>query len=470
MTNPIRFGTSGWRAILAEDFTLENVRVVMRAIARYVKRQREEATLIVGYDTRFLAETFARESARVLAEEGVDVLLCAEPVPTPVLAYAIVAERTQGGVNITASHNPPEYQGIKFSTADGAPALPEVTREIEQEVERIRRGESPGILPGKRRGVIRAYDPREDYLRDLATKVDFQTIARARLRVAVDPLWGTARGYLDRALQEAGCDVHLLHAHRDVLFGGGAPEPSAERLRTLREVVASGGFDLGVAADGDADRFGIVDRGGVFVTPNQILALLFDYLCETRPWEGGVARSVATSHQVDRAARRRGRPVYETPVGFKYIGELLKAGKILLGGEESAGLSIRGHYPEKDGILAALLVVESVARTGASVSEGLERLYAQDGRLWSGRIEIALTEPTRRRLQEKLQADPPADFFGRRLIQVNRTDGLKLLFDDSSWLLLRLSGTEPVARCYAEATTEADLEVLLEQGRIFALQ
>jgi len=206
------------------------------------------------------------------------------------------------------------------------------------------------------------------------------------------------------------------------------------------------------------------------VTPNQILALLFDYLCETRPWEGGVARSVATSHQVDRAARRRGRPVYETPVGFKYIGELLKAGKILLGGEESAGLSIRGHYPEKDGILAALLVVESVARTGASVSEGLERLYAQDGRLWSGRIEIALTEPTRRRLQEKLQADPPADFFGRRLIQVNRTDGLKLLFDDSSWLLLRLSGTEPVARCYAEATTEADLEVLLEQGRIFALQ
>ncbi len=470
MTSPIRFGTSGWRAIVAEDFTLENARVVMRAIARSVKRQREEATLIVGYDTRFLAEAFARESARVLAEEGVDVLLCTEPTPTPVLAYAIVAERTQGGVNITASHNPPEYQGVKFSTADGAPALPEVTREIEREIERIRRGESSGVPPGERRGVIRAYDPREGYLRDLATKVDFQTIARAHLRVAVDPLWGTARGYLDRALREAGCDVHLLHAHRDVLFGGGAPEPSAERLQTLREIVASGGFDLGVAADGDADRFGIVDRGGVFVTPNQILALLFDYLCETRPWEGGVARSVATSHQVDRAARRRGRPVYETPVGFKYIGELLKAGKVILGGEESAGLSIHGHYPEKDGILAALLVVESVARMGASVSEGLERLYARDGRLWSGRIGISLTEQARRRLQEKLQADPPADFFGRRLIQVNRTDGLKLLFDDGSWLLLRLSGTEPVARCYAEATSEADLEVLLEQGRIFAFQ
>lgn len=466
----IRFGTSGWRAIVAEEFTMENVRMVVRAIARFVKRHQEDAKLIVGYDTRFLAETFARESARILAEEGVDVLLCAEPVPTPVVAYAILAERAHGGVNITASHNPPEYQGIKFSTADGAPALPEITREIEQEIERIRQMGDRAMPSSDRLGRIHAYDPREGYLRDLATKVDLSAIGRAHLRVAVDPLWGTARGYVDRLLREAGCAVHVLHDHRDVLFGGGAPEPSAERLAELSRVVASGGFDLGVATDGDADRFGIVDRGGVFVTPNQILALLFDYLCETRPWEGGVARSIATSHQVDRVARRRGRPVYETPVGFKYIGELLKAGKIILGGEESAGLSIRGHYPEKDGILAALLVVEVVARTGASVREGLERLYAQDGRLWSGRIGIAVTEEARRRLQEKLHADPPTEFFGRRLVGVNRTDGLKLLFDDGSWLLLRLSGTEPIARCYAEATSEADLEVLLEQGRIFALQ
>jgi len=449
---------------------MENVRLVMRAIARHVRRQGEGAKLIVGYDTRFLAEVFAREGARVLAEEGLDVLLCTEPVPTPAVAYAILAERAHGGVNITASHNPPEYQGIKFSTADGAPALPEITREIEALIEQIRCSEGGAAPSGGRPGRISAYDPRDGYVRDLATKVDMRAIERARLRVAVDPLWGTARGYLDRVLEEAGCDVHVLHAHRDVLFGGGAPEPSAERLRALCDVVASGGFDLGVATDGDADRFGIVDRGGVFLTPNHILALLFDYLCQTRPWEGGVARSVATSHQVDRVARRRGRPVYETPVGFKYIGELLAAGKIILGGEESAGLSIRGHYPEKDGILAALLVVEMVARTGESLSQGLERLYAQDGRLWSGRIEIALTEDARRRLREKLQSDPPADFFGRRLLGVKRTDGLKLLFEGDSWLLLRLSGTEPVARCYAEATSEAELEVLLEQGRVFALQ
>ncbi len=466
----IRFGTSGWRAVLAEAFTFENVRVVARAIARCVRRRSEKAKLIVGYDTRFLAEAFARESAQVLAEEGIDVLLCVEPVPTPAVAYAIIAERADGGVNITASHNPPEYQGIKFSTSDGAPALPEITREIEEEIERVRREGGHRRSRRDLSGRILAFDPREGYLRDLATKIDLPTIARARLRVAVDPLWGTARGYLDRVLREAGCEVHVLHGHRDVLFGGGAPEPSAERLRPLSDVVASGGFDLGVATDGDADRFGIVDRGGAFVTPNQVLALLFEYLCETRSWEGGVARSVATSHQVDRAARRRGRPVYETPVGFKYIGELLKEGKILIGGEESAGLSIRGHYPEKDGILAALLVAESIARTGASVSEQLSELYVRDGRLWSGRIEIALTEEARAHLQRKLHAEPPADFFGCRIREVNRMDGLKLLFEDDSWVLLRLSGTEPLARCYAEATSEADLEVRLEQGRIFALR
>lgn len=471
----IRFGTSGWRAVLAEDFTFPNVRRVVRAIARYLWRAQKEASpaiprLVVGYDTRFLAEEFARESARVLAEEGIEVLLSTEPVPTPVVAYAIVAERAQGGINITASHNEPQYQGIKFSTSDGAPALPEVTREIEAEIERMSAGQERASPVGRELGHIRPFDPREGYLRDLRTKIDFPTIARARLRVAVDPLWGTARGYLDRALQEAGCAVQIIHAERDVLFGGGAPEPSAERLHALRECVASGGFDLGVATDGDADRFGIVDRGGVFLTPNQILALLFDYLCETRAAEGGVARSVATSHQVDRVARRRGRPVYETPVGFKYIGELLKQGKIVLGGEESAGLSVAGHYPEKDGILAGLLAVEVVARTGASLSQGLERLYERDGRLWSGRIGIPLTEQARRHLEEKLGADPPADFFGRRVIGVNRVDGMKLLFEDDSWILWRLSGTEPVARCYAEATTEADLEVLLEQGRIFALR
>lgn len=463
----ITFGTSGWRAVIAEDFTFDRVARVVQAIAAYLQRERGTGKVIVGYDTRFLAEEFAAHAARLLADAGFEVLLCTEPVPTPAVAYAILAERALGAVNITASHNPPEYQGIKFSTATGAPALPEVTRQIEQEVERLETGVSSP--PSGAGGRIAAYDPRQGYLRDLAAKIDCAAIARAQLRVAVDPLWGTARRYLDHALREAGAEVIVLHDSRDVLFGGRAPEPSEERLGELTACVRDNRCHLGVATDGDADRFGIVDHQGEFISPNQLIALLFDYLCETRPWTGGVARSVATSHQVDRVARRRQRPVYETPVGFKYIGELLRQGKIVLGGEESAGLSIHGHYPEKDGILACLLAVEAVARTGMSLTSLLERLYRADGRLVSRRIEIELDEEAKRRLREKLSRDLPEDLFGRRVVTINRTDGVKFVFEDESWLLLRISGTEPVARCYAEATSEADLEVLLEHGRTFAL-
>lgn len=463
----ITFGTSGWRAVIAEDFTFERVALVVQAIAAYLQRELGTGKVIVGYDTRFLAEEFAAAAARVLADAGFEVLLCTEPVPTPAVAYAIVAERALGAVNITASHNPPEYQGIKFSTATGAPALPEVTRQIEQEVGRLEAGGLPRL--SRAGGRIAEYNPRQGYLRDLAVKVDYAAIARAHVRVAVDPLWGTARRYLDQALRQAGAEVIVVHDSRDVLFGGSAPEPSEERLGELASCVRDNQCHLGVATDGDADRFGIVDRQGEFISPNQLIALLFDYLCETRPWVGGVARSVATSHQVDRVARRRQRPVYETPVGFKYIGELLQQGKIVLGGEESAGLSIQGHYPEKDGILACLLAVEAVARTGMSLTSLLERLYRTDGRLFSRRIGIELDEEAKHRLREKLSRDVPEDFFGRRVVKIDRTDGVKFVFEDESWLLLRISGTEPVARCYAEATSEADLEVLLEHGRTFAL-
>lgn len=465
----VRFGTSGWRAIIAEDFTFERVGLVVEAIASYLRREPGVGKVIVGYDTRFLAEEFAALAARRLADHGFEVLLCTEPVPTPAIAYAILAEGARGALNFTASHNPPLWQGIKFSTATGAPALPEVTRQIEQEIERLETGGSPlPRSPGH--GRILDYSPRAGYLRDLAAKIDYAAIARAHLRVAVDPLWGTARRYLDEALREAGAEVIVVHDHRDVLFGGGAPEPSVERLRELALCVRDNACHLGVATDGDADRFGIVDREGEFISPNQLIALLFDYLCETRPWSGGVARSVATSHQVDRVARRRQRVVYETPVGFKYIGQLIQEGKIVLGGEESAGLSIHGHYPEKDGILACLLAVEAVARTGASMTSLLDQLYQRDGRLVTRRIEIGLDKQREQRLREKLSRSLPEDLGGRRIVTIDRTDGIKFVFENESWVLLRISGTEPVARCYAEATSEAELEVLLEHGRRFALE
>ncbi|MGH9752618.1 MAG: phosphoglucomutase/phosphomannomutase family protein [Blastocatellia bacterium] len=465
----ITFGTSGWRAIIADEFTLANVRLVTSAIASVLDDEAVGGGMIIGYDTRFLSERFAAECAAEFAGCGFKSYLTTRETPTPAISHAIRAKGARGGINFTASHNPPHYNGMKFSTADGAPALPEVTKKIE---ERIAEFQSGKVRKPERKvsAEALALDPREDYLNDLGARVDFTKIASARLKLAYDPLWGTGRGYLDEVLRRNGCEVSAVHDYRDVLFGGHSPEPSEENLSEMRQLVLDKGLALGVSTDGDADRFGFIDRDGLFVSANHILALVLDYLCETRPeWTGGVARSVATTHLVDRVAKRRGRPVYETPVGFKFIGELINQDKIILGGEESAGLSVKGHFPEKDGILACLLVIEMVASLGASLGEMLEELFRKDGALYSERVGIKLTPEVKDRLRKRLSSDPPNSIGGRRVAEVNRMDGVKYIFDDGSWILLRMSGTEPVVRCYAETNTKKDLEVLIETGSKFVL-
>jgi phosphoglucomutase len=315
---------------------------------------------------------------------------------------------------------------------------------------------------------LQIFAARPGYLEDLSNKINFDVITRAGGRYAYDPLWGTGRGYLDEVLRSHGLEVQTIHDWRDVLFGGRSPEPEASHLDELREVVLSKGCVLGLATDGDADRFGVIDSNGSFITPNQLIALLFDYLVESRKWTGGAARSVATSHLVDRVAEARGLPVYETPVGFKYIGELINEDKIVIGGEESAGLSIKGHYPEKDGILACLLAAEAVAARGASLTEQLNDLYKRVGKLEAGRIGIRLTPQLMESLGAKLKEDPK-EIGGRRVERTNRIDGVKFIFADGSWLLMRPSGTEPVVRIYAESESAKDLEVLLEQGHKYLL-
>jgi len=465
----ITFGTSGWRAIIADEFTLANVRLVTSAIASVLEEEAAGGSVIIGYDTRFLSEGFAAECAAEFAGWGFESYLTTRETPTPALSYAIRAKGARGGINFTASHNPPQYNGMKFSTADGAPALPEVTKKIEERIAEFQSG-GAGKLEGKVSAQALAFDPREDYLNDLGARVDFAKIASARLKLAYDPLWGTGRGYLDEVLRRHGSEVYTVHDYRDVLFGGHSPEPSEENLGEMRQLVLDKRLSLGVSTDGDADRFGFIDRDGSFVSANHILALILDYLCETRPeWTGGVARSVATTHLLDRVARRRGRQVYETPVGFKFIGELINQDKLILGGEESAGLTVKGHFPEKDGILACLLVIEMVASRGASLGEMLEELFRKDGALYSERVGIKLTHEVKDRLQKRLSSDPPDSIGGRRVAEVNRMDGVKYIFDDGSWILLRMSGTEPVVRCYAETNTKKDLEVLIETGSKFVL-
>ncbi len=345
----IHFGTSGWRGIIAEEFTFDNVRAAVAAIADYVRAQnRKNPRLIVGYDTRFFSPEFTRTAVNVLAARRVSSLRCHDFTPTPTIAYEIRRRQADGGINFTASHNPPEYNGIKFSTPNGAPALPEVTKQLER---LAARHQSEGVPepPPAPEGMVEEIDARPAYLEMLAEKVDVAEMKRAGLRVAYDPLYGTGKGYLDRFLTERGIEVHALHTHRDVLFGGHAPEPSDQILEPLRQLVAERGAHVGLSTDGDADRFGILDADGAYISPNHIIALLLDYLLETRPqWPRGVARSVATTHLVDAVARHHDVPVHETPVGFKYIGELIQQDKITIGGEESAGLSIFGHVPEKD--------------------------------------------------------------------------------------------------------------------------
>ncbi len=463
----IRFGTSGWRAVIADEFTFDGVRSVTSAICSHFGTEGQAGNLmVVGYDTRFLGERFANECANVISNSAFRVLLCDQPVPTPTVSHVIRTKGAVCGINFTASHNPPEYNGMKLSTSDGAPALPEITRNVEKIIEKTALVSAPAKLSEPEGLEVFAAKP--GYLEDLSSKIDFKVIAQATGRYAYDPLWGTGRGYLDEVLRTHGLEVETIHDWRDVLFGGRSPEPEASHLDELREIVLSKRCILGLATDGDADRFGIIDSNGLFITPNQLIALLFDYLVESRKWNGGAARSVATSHLVDRVAKARGLPVYETPVGFKYIGELINEDKIVIGGEESAGLSIKGHYPEKDGILACLLAAEAVAARGASLTEQLKELYGRVGKLESARSGVRLTPQLMESLGDKLKADP-REIGGRRVERTNRIDGVKFIFADGSWLLLRPSGTEPVVRIYAESESAKDLEVLLEQGHKFLL-
>ncbi|MBA3783942.1 MAG: phosphoglucomutase/phosphomannomutase family protein [Acidobacteria bacterium] len=460
----IRFGTSGWRAIIADEFTYENVRLVTEAICGYLKKEYNvnQHTLIIGHDSRFMGECFCQVASEIAKRKGFKVLLCENPTPTPTISHAIRSEKAIGGINFTASHNPPEYQGIKFSTSDGAPALPEITKQIENIIEN-----SPKI-EDEDGGTIEKYDARPKYLDDLKTKIRFDQIAGAKGIYAYDALWGTGRGYLDEILREHNLKVETLHDWRDVTFGGKSPEPSEKQIGELRETVKTKNLTLGLATDGDGDRFGIIDCNGEFITPNELVALLADYLAESRGWTEGVARSVATSHLIDRVATNRGLKLYETPVGFKYIGELINKDEIILGGEESAGLSIKGHYPEKDGILACLLAAEAVAVRGRSLTEQLNELYSRVGKLESGRIGVKLTEEIAKNLQAKL-AQEPSEIDGKKIEKINRMDGVKFIFADKSWMLMRPSGTEPMVRIYAETENRDDLEVLLEQGRRYLL-
>ncbi|MDO3376569.1 phosphoglucomutase/phosphomannomutase family protein [Geoalkalibacter halelectricus] len=466
----IKFGTSGWRGILCEDFIFDNVKVVTQAIADHLRETGEaEQGLVIGYDARFMGERFAHEAARVLAGAGIPAFVCNRDTPTPVIAFEILRRGAAGGINFTASHNPPEYNGLKFSPSWGGPALPETTLDIEKRANAMLGQVCYREMPldqAVRAGLVEKIDPRPAYFDAIRKLVDLKAIADAGLVVAVNPMYGTGRGYLDTLLKEAGVKVVTINDHRDPYFGGLPPEPSQSHIPDFIKLVAGDPeIRLGLATDGDADRYGIVDGDGTFIEPNYVLALLLDYLLRHGKM-GDAARSVATSHFIDAVASHHGVKVRETPVGFKFIGEFIRDNQILIGGEESAGLTVRGHVPDKDGILACLLVAEMVAVEGKSMKDLLCDLYDRVGEFHTRRDNVHLSPELESSFPEKL-ASPPAELAGKKIARVITLDGCKFLFEDGTWVLFRKSGTEPVVRVYGEAGTEDELGRLMKAAAQF---
>jgi phosphoglucomutase len=474
-TSPIKFGTSGWRGLIADDFTFANVRLAVNAIAEHVKMKATQPTILVGYDTRFYSEEFSQLAVDILQQHGIRALLCETFSPTPAVAYEIMRRKLDGAINFTASHNPAQYHGLKFSTADAGPALPEVTKDIEARVAKMIAKDgpfpmSPSTSSHGKNGSGEKVNLRENYLKRLEELVRFDTLRKAKSKFVVDALHGCGAGYLDRTLADHGVSMQAMRTERDCLFDGTGPDVSEENLAPLRKAVADSKATAGLATDGDADRFGIVDGDGTWIQPNLVLALVYDYLVETRNWKMPAARSVATTQMIDAVAKSHGQSIFQTPVGFKYIGQLIREDKIALGGEESAGLTIRGHIPEKDGILACLLVAEMMAARGASIGEQIRAMFKKLGReFWPVRENLHLSDEQKANAVKRVAVDA-STLVGRKVVSIDRTDGAKFVFDDGSWMLLRLSGTEPLLRLYVEAESAAASAKLTKEAIKWVLQ
>jgi len=460
----IKFGTSGWRAVIADGFTFLNVRKAAQAIAGYVKAHHSSKKVpplvVIGHDTRFDSREFAASAAKVLSSNGIKVFFTDRDAPTPVISFHVINKKADGAINITASHNPPEYNGLKFSPSHGGPASPEVTKDIENRAAKIK-SEIEEPSQSSLKYEIEYFDPRPAYLERIKDLVDLPAIKKAKLKIVVDVMHGTGRGYLDHILRENGCQVILLNDNLDPLFGGHPPEPARDNIEKMLHEVKRHKADLGLGLDGDADRFGIVDGNGRFYTPDEVIALLFKHLIETRTRLPKVARTHSTTTLIDRIAAGYGIEVIETPIGFKYIGEALMTGECIIGGEESGGLSIANHVPEKDGILACLLVAEMVAVKGQKLSRILDGIYREFGRSYPGKLSVKLTDGEKARLLNMLKNRPPKEIMGVKVEKSDSTDGYKFDLADLGWVLVRPSGTEPLVRFHFEAMTPAKQKRLI---------
>ena len=470
--NLITFGTGGWRAIIGEGFTMHNVRRLAQALANEITRQgQEKRGVTIGFDRRFLSDRAAEAAAEVFAGNNIPVTLLAEDAPTPLVTYATAAQNSAYGLVFTASHNPPDWNGLKVFHGDGALLLDDETRQIEVETNRLTSDSVVKIdlALALEAGIVRRQDFTNEYVDAVEALIDLAVIRNANLKVIVDPMYGVSQLTLGIILTEARCRVTFIHERRNPLFGGRSPAPNLEALRQLITHVREDGYNLGLATDGDADRIAIVDEQGEYITVNDVLVLLYWYLHEVRGERGGVVRNIATTHLLDRLAARFGEKCYQVPVGFKHIAAKMVERDALLGGESSGGLTIRGHILGKDGIFAAALIVEMLARTGQTISQLRQRVYDLIGRLHSVETSIPATPEMRVVIPRRVQRIAVESLGPYPVLDISYLDGAKFLLEHDNWALLRFSGTEPVLRLFAEADSLEKARELVESLREFVL-
>jgi phosphomannomutase len=481
---PINFGTDGWRAVISDTFTFHNLRLVTQAVADAIHsghwhNQRTDQSapipnrVVVGFDTRFLSDRYARDVARVMAANGYTVYLTQADASTPSISYAVKNLNAIAGIVITASHNAPRYNGLKLKAADGCSASPEQSRRVEIYLnDNQERGRGPNLMEwdlAVEQGLIITFNPVPDYYQHLRTLIDFDAIAANPPRIVVDSMHGSGRGLIKGILTGTGCEVTEIRGEMNPGFGGAHPEPIGTHLGALAGAISTGMGTLGLALDGDADRIGAMDERGNFVDPHKIMALALRYLVEKRGLEGTAVRTVSTTRMIDRLADKFGLTVYETPVGFNHIADYMMSENVLIGGEESGGISIQGNIPEGDGVLMGLLLVEMVAVYQKSLHNLVKELLDEVGPAFYERKDQRLKFPIQKKsMVQYLMDNQPEEIGGVKVDELLTTDGVKYILADDSWLLIRPSGTEPVLRVYAEGRSEEMVKALLGYGEEIA--
>ncbi len=470
MTNPIKFGTDGWRGIIAEDFTFDNVRICAQAIAEYLKQNRlDKQSMVIGYDTRFASEDFAAAAAEVIAGNDIRVHLCLKPAPTPVVSFAVPATKSAGAIVITASHNPGSWNGFKYKCQDGASASGEITSQIERNITSLtRRGgrvERLVLNRALKKGVVDYVDPSPAYFEHLSHFVDMEGLRRQKLNIIVDPMYGAGIGYFKTLLQGGNLRITEINAERNPSFPQINPEPIAKNLTRLSRLVVEQKADVGLATDGDADRIGIIDERGQFLTQHQVFALLCLYLLEVRGERGAMVRTLTSTMMLSRLGDLFDVAVYETPVGFKYVAPLMMEKNAIIGGEESGGYGFRGHVPERDAILAGLYFLDFMVKTEKTPSQLLDYVYSKVGPHYYDRRDFHISAAKRQTILHRLSSSSPDSIAGTKVTKIDTTDGFRFFLGDASWLLIRFSGTEPLVRIYSEAESLERARELLDEGK-----